>query len=169
MRCRRVTGKTLCPRSPTTQKRMLRSGPSYLYSVRSRSMLLSRPVSRGIMSEARRWWGTSEKHAGVSGGLSCLPSSVSHLEFDCREAWSGDSVPPGSPLSAAGMPPLLHAPVCPRISPAHAGGGAGEKCGPGCCRRQNRSNLLILMTKPRFRRSQPRSGRKPPVTSRSSV
>ena len=36
-------------------------------------------------------------------------------------------------------------------------------------RRQNRNNLLILMTRPRFRRSQPRSGRKPPVTSRSSV
>ena len=40
---------------------------------------------------------------------------------------------------------------------------------PGRCRRQNRNNLLNLTTKPRFRRSQPRSGRKPPVTSRSSV
>ena len=39
----------------------------------------------------------------------------------------------------------------------------------GRCRRQNRNNLLILMTKPRFRKFQPRSGRKPPVTSRSSV
>lgn len=39
----------------------------------------------------------------------------------------------------------------------------------GSGRRQNRNNLLILMTRPRFRRSQPRSGRKPPVTSRSSV
>ena len=36
-------------------------------------------------------------------------------------------------------------------------------------RRQNRNNRLNLTTKPRLRRSQPRSGRKPPVTSRSSV
>ena len=30
---------------------------------------------------------------------------------------------------------------------------------------QNRNSLLNLTTKPRFRRSQPLSGRKPPVTS----
>ena len=34
---------------------------------------------------------------------------------------------------------------------------------------QNRNSLLNLTTKPRFRRSQPRSGCKPPVTSWSSV
>ena len=36
-------------------------------------------------------------------------------------------------------------------------------------RRQNRKSRLNLTTKPRLRRSQPRSGRNPPVTSRSSV